>query len=411
MPAACASPEKACWMTMAFDLAAFKTPYVSYATSTGAIVAPLSREIESKRTTWVSTIIAVFFFMISEWLFFALAFFAAPASPYKRALPGYHFQFPRDHFEHPDFLTEWWYYTGNVRTTEGKRFGFELVFFRQAERRGPPDNSSAWRIDDLYLAHLAMTDVDEKRFVYRQRLNRAGPGIAGASFAERRVWNGNWSARWDGERQTLEAVADDIRFHLQLTPVKPPVIHGENGVSRKGAAAGKASHYVSFPRLAVKGRLNGLQVDGTAWMDHEWFTRQLESTQRGWDWFSAQLADGADLMLLRLRDRDGSINPYSAGTYIDAQGRGQHLRRGDFELTPLEFWLSEKTKSRYPIKWRMAVPKLGIVMQCTAALANQELVGEHGGPDYWEGAVRYSGSPGGIGYLEMTGYDKPGPQL
>src|SRR5947208_16408251 len=162
--------------------------------------------------------------MITEWLFFALlASLWAVDPPYREALPGYRFQFPRDHFEHPDFRTEWWYYTGNVRTGGGERFGFELVFFRQGERRGPADNRSAWRVDDMYLAPVALTDVSGKRFLYKQRLTRAGPGVAGASFDERRVWNGNWSAQWDGERQTLTAVAEGIRFRLRLTPAKPAV--------------------------------------------------------------------------------------------------------------------------------------------------------------------------------------------
>jgi predicted secreted hydrolase len=346
--------------------------------------------------------------MITEWLFFAfLASLLAAAPPYREALPGYRYQFPRDHFEHPDFRTEWWYYTGNVHTAQGEKFGFELVFFRQGERRGPSDNSSAWRVDDLYPAHLALTDINGKRFWFSERLNRAGPGIAGASFAERRVWNGNWSATWEGERQILTAMADDIRIRLELTPVKPPVIQGENGVSQKAAGAGKASHYVSFPRLEVRGQINGRKVQGTAWMDHEWFTHQLETAQAGWDWFSAQLADGADVMLFELRRRDGSIDPYSSGTYIDKQGRARHLKRGDFSLEPREYWTSPKTKARYPIKWRIAIPSLGLSLECAAALPNQELVAEHGGPNYWEGAVTYSGSVSGVGYLEMTGYDKP----
>jgi predicted secreted hydrolase len=346
--------------------------------------------------------------MITEWLFFAfLASLLAAAPPYREALPGYRYQFPRDHFEHPDFRTEWWYYTGNVRTAQGEKFGFELVFFRQGERRGPAGNPSAWRVDDVYPAHLALTDINGRRFWYRERLNRAGPGIAGASFAERRVWNGNWSAVWDGERQTLTAVADDIRFRLELTPRKPPVVHGENGISQKAAGAGKASHYVSFPRLDVRGQVNGRDVQGTAWMDHEWFSHQLESAQVGWDWFSAQLDDGADLMLFQLRRRDGTIDPFSAGTYIDRQGRTRHLQRREFTLEPLDYWISAKTKARYPIKWRITIPSLGISLECAAALPGQELVAEHSGPGYWEGAVTYSGPVNGVGYLEMTGYDKP----
>jgi predicted secreted hydrolase len=336
-----------------------------------------------------------------------MATLPAADSPYREALPGYRYQFPRDHFEHPDFRTEWWYYTGNVHTPQGRRFGFELVFFRQGERRGPSDNRSAWRADDMYLAHLALTDIDGKRFLYTERVNRAGPGIAGASFAERRVWNGNWSAAWDGDRQTLVAVADGIRFRLQLAPVKPLVIHGEQGVSQKAAGEGKASHYVSFPRLAVTGEINGQAAEGLAWMDHEWFTHQLESAQVGWDWFSAQFDNGADLMLFQLRRRDRNSDPYSSGTYIDGQGRARHLRRGDFTLEPREYWTSPKTKARYPVKWRISIPSVGVAVDCAAALPDQELVGERNAPTYWEGAVTYSGSASGAGYLEMTGYDKP----
>jgi predicted secreted hydrolase len=346
--------------------------------------------------------------MITEWLFFALLASLFAASPaYREALPGYRYQFPRDHFEHRDFRTEWWYYTGNARTARGERFGFELVFFRLGERRGPSDNRSAWHVDDLYLAHLALTDVNGKRFLYKERLNRAGPGIAGASFTERRVWNGNWSAAWDADRQTLTAMAEGIRLHLLLTPVKPPVIHGEDGISQKAEGVGKASYYVSFSRLAVAGDINGRAVEGTAWMDHEWFTHQLEPAQVGWDWFSAQLDDGADVMLFQLRRRDGSIDPYSSGTYIDRQGRARHLRRGEFTLEPREYWTSPKTKARYPIRWRITIPALGVNIDCTAALPEQELVGEYNGPTYWEGAVTYSGSATGVGYLEMTGYTKP----
>src|SRR2546422_6934786 len=145
---------------------------------------------------------------------------AATGFNYRTALPGYRYAFPRDHFEHPDFRTEWWYYTGNLRDTAGKHFGFELVFFRLGKHRGPAENRSAWRIDDLYLAHAALTDVDAKRFYDHQRLSRAGPGIAGASFADGRIWNGNWSVRWQGERQSLDATADEFSFLLALVPAK-----------------------------------------------------------------------------------------------------------------------------------------------------------------------------------------------
>ena len=339
----------------------------------------------------------------------ALLFLAA-ALDYKVALPGYHFQFPRDHFSHPDYRTEWWYYTGNVRDRGGHRYGFELVFFRQGQDRKQAGNASAWRVDDLYLAHLALTDSDAGRFRYTKRLNRGGPGIAGVSFEEGRIWNGNWQVRWDKatDVQRLTAIAEGVDFELRLTPVKPAVINGENGVSQKAAGVGRASYYVSFPRLAVEGRLNGAEVSGTAWMDHEWFTEPLDASQQGWDWFSVQLENGADIMLFDLRRTDGAIDPYSSGTFIAKDGRATHLKRGDFDLEPLEYWTSSKTRARYPVRWRISVPAMGISLECTAAVKGQELVSEDTpGLTYWEGAVTYSGSARGVGYLEMTGYSAP----
>ena len=336
----------------------------------------------------------------------------AEVDAYRQAAPGYHYSFPRDHFEHPEFRTEWWYYTGNVRDAEGKRFGFELVFFRQGQRRGPASNPSAWRVDEVYLAHLALTDIDGKHFYNHQRLNRAGPGIAGASFQEQRVWNGNWSAVWHGEKQVLEATADDFHFRLEVTPGKPPVVNGIDGVSQKGTGAGEASYYVSYTRLMVSGELaiegQPRTVTGTAWMDHEWFTNQLDKEQIGWDWFSVQLNDQTELMLFRLRRRDGSIDTHSSGTYVDRQGRARHLTNADLSLTPVSYWRSARTGASYPVHWKLGVPSLGIELDVRAVLDNQELVSEEKtGPTYWEGAVTYSGSAEGVGYLELTGYDQP----
>ena len=331
---------------------------------------------------------------------------------YRQALPGYRYEFPRDHFAHPDFRTEWWYYTGNLRDSGGKRFGFELVFFRQAQRRGATLNHSAWRVDDLYLAHLALTDIDGKRFHDHQRLNRAGPGIAGADSARRRIWNGNWSSQWDGDRQMLDAVAQEFHLRLRLNPLKPAVIHGTNGVSQKASGEGQASHYVSFSRLEVTGQLwlNGTfhEVRGTAWMDHEWFTHQLAGNQVGWDWFSIQLDNGSELMLFELRRKDGVIDPFSSGTFIDREGRAHHLTQSAFSLTPGAQWKSPRTGAAYPVRWQIRVPALGIALEARAQLDRQELIpAGNGGPAYWEGAVTYSGSSTGVGYLEMTGYDKP----
>jgi len=325
----------------------------------------------------------------------------ASGPAWREAIPGYHYQFPRDHFEHQDFRTEWWYYTGNVADAHGKRFGFELVFFRQGQNRSI-DNQSVWAVKALYLAHAALTDIDGGHFWYDERPNREGPGIAGASFTQQRIWNGNWQAKWNGESQTLDAITTTFRFHLDLKPQKPFVINGENGLSQKAEGQGRASYYVSFPLLSVTGKI--ITADGThdvtgqAWMDHEWFTEQLASDQVGWDWFSIQLNNNTELMLFELRKQDGSIDPYSSGTYVDAKGNAHHLKRADFTLGPMAKW------GKYPIAWKISVPSLNIELTSKAALDNQELRSPTG-PNYWEGAVTYEGTERGVGYLEMTGYD------
>ena len=313
------------------------------------------------------------------------------------AKPGYRYEFPRDHYAHPEFRTEWWYWTGNLRDSAGRRFGFELTFFRQAVNEKNRTPRDPWDVTDLYLAHLALSDVATGRFHHAERLNRAGPGLAGA------MWNGNWRA----SLTQLDAVHE--AFHLQLTfsTSKPPVIHGVNGVSQKAAGEGHASHYISFTRLETRGTLTlegrKFELEGSAWMDHEFFTHQLEPDQAGWDWMSIQLDDRRELMLFRLRRKDGSTDPYSAGTFIDAAGRARHLGVGDFTMTPTgERW------NNYPVAWRVEVPSLGLRLDASTPMRNQELGGEL---KYWEGAMDFSGTAKGVGYLEMTGYAGPPPRL
>jgi predicted secreted hydrolase len=339
------------------------------------------------------------------------------AAQYRTARPGYGYEFPRDHFNHPDFQTEWWYYTGNLKSADGRRFGFELTFFRHGISRDPA-KAATWDLKDLYIAHLALSDLDGGKFYHAERTNRSGPGIAAVSESLGRVWNGNWQIQWRGKDQVLSAIDERFRLHLTLHPEKTPVIHGENGVSQKTQGPGRASHYISLPRLASSGAIElgnkKFEVSGTSWMDHEFFTHQLESEQTGWDWLSLQLADNTELMLFRIRRKDGSIDPYSAGTYVDEKGKTTHLRSVDFALRPAEeIWTSPITGARYPIHWRIAIPKLNIELEAKTPLESQELTGKTGfTPNYWEGAIVLSGRHGpqslsGVGYLEMTGYDRP----
>jgi predicted secreted hydrolase len=339
------------------------------------------------------------------------------AAQYRTALPGYLYEFPRDHFNHPDFQTEWWYYTGNLKSADGHRFGFELTFFRQAVTRDP-NKVTAWEVKDLYLAHLALSDLDGGKFYHAERANRSGPGIAAVNESLGRIWNGNWQIQWRGSDQDLKAVDERFQLHLTLHPQKSPVLHGENGVSQKAEGPGRASHYVSLTRIATSGVIDlgnkKFEVSGTSWMDHEFFTHQLESNQTGWDWLSLQLGDHTELMLFHIRRKDGSIDPYSAGTYVDAEGKTTHLRSMDFKLQPAgEKWTSLLTGAVYPIHWKIAIPKLGIELDAKTPLESQELTGKTKlAPIYWEGAIiltgqRHSQPLSGAGYLEMTGYDRP----
>src|SRR6202165_1919587 len=185
-------------------------------------------------------------------LIVALLLLQPLAAQYRTALPGYRYEFPRDHFNHPDFQTEWWYYTGNLKSADGRRFGFELTFFRQAVSRDLT-KVAAWEVQDLYLAHLALSDLNGGKFYHAERTNRSGPGIAGMKESLGRIWNGNWQIQWHGSDQELKAVDERFQLHLTLHPEKTPVIHGENGVSQKAEGPGRASHYVSLTRLATSG--------------------------------------------------------------------------------------------------------------------------------------------------------------
>jgi predicted secreted hydrolase len=323
---------------------------------------------------------------------------------YRAALPGYRYEFPRDHFNHPEFQTEWWYYTGNLHDTHGRRFGFELTFFRHGVDRGK-ETAGIWDVRDAWLAHLALSDIDGGNFLHAERLNRSGAGMAGAPLDLARVWNGNWRVQWDLGSGTQQIAAIDPRFSFDLTlrALKPPAIHGIDGVSQKAAGAGRASHYISFTRLETRGEIvlegRTFNVEGLSWMDHEFFTQQLDAGQTGWDWFSLQLDDNTELMLFRLRRQDGAADPYSAGTYIDARGRAAHLAHDAFSVTPGKLW------RQYPVEWTVRVPSRGIDVRITTRLPQQEVASKQN--RYWEGAVDITGTRHGSGYVEMTGYAAP----
>ena len=337
---------------------------------------------------------------------------------WRSADPGRALVFPRDHAAHPDYRIEWWYYTGNLEAAGGRRFGYQVTFFRAGVDRRPV-NPSRWAVRDLYMAHLAVTDVARREHHVAERLNRAGVGWAGADPETLRVWNDGWTlALEEGGAHRLVAASDDGRMalDLRLEPAAPPVPHGEDGYSRKGNEPGNASHYYSLTRLPTTGRLtvggDSFDVAGASWMDHEFGSSFLEPAQAGWDWFSIQLDDGTDLMLYTMRRLDGSADPWSSGTVV-APGGVTRLRAGDYRLVPGRRWTSPESGAAYPVAWRISIPSLGVALRAEAAVDAQELrTGRSTGVTYWEGAIDVHGTRGGRpvtgrGYLEMTGYAGP----
>jgi predicted secreted hydrolase len=416
----------------------------------------------------------IFLLALNPWAFaFAAAPFAEPTPelPLARRTPdgfavpqpGRVFRFPQDHGSHPEFRIEWWYITGHLWDGASNRFGFQSTFFRTA---GPPpasaspglpinrasvaagvppavgggvsppglpgsravsrsvsnrelSRSSAFGTDQLFLSHFALLDVSTGRFRHQERLNREG-WSAGASVSNLNVWNGGGSLELtnaqDGVQLRLRShLRAEASWDLKLTPAKPLVVFGTNGVSRKGATDTAASHYLTFPRLHVDGLLEidgaSRPVRGIAWMDHEFSSSQLAPDQTGWDWAAVQLHDGREIMTYRMRRKDGSTDPFSTLAWIDRDGRITHLSSAQFTLEPRSRWKSPRSGGEYPqgLTLRSPDPATGapVTFQLVPLAADQELPGSIGEVPYWEGACRVldpAGTEVGSAFVELTGY-------
>ena len=329
---------------------------------------------------------------------------------FRPALPGYEYSFPADHGSHDDYRTEWWYYTGHLTTEAGRRYGFELTFFRVGIKPPATPVESKWDLRNVALAHFAVSDVDGKAFRYYEKLNRMSPFTAQAAAGHLDVSNEGWRAMTapDGAWRLIAAEGRDA-IDLTLRSRKPPAVHGENGISVKAPAAGYASHYYSMTRLEVTGTINGQRCRGLVWMDHEFGSSALREGQVGWDWFSVQLDNETELMLYIIRRADGTPDVTSSGSLITSDGSVIHIRRDQLAVTALSRWKSPHSGAVYPLGWRLAVPSLGLTLTLQPLLRDQELVTTRSTRvTYWEGAVDVSGSFNrvavrGEGYVEMTG--------
>jgi predicted secreted hydrolase len=347
------------------------------------------------------------------WLIWA---FLSPLDEWKVARPAYEWSFPRDHWAHEGYRTEWWYFTGHL----GERFAYQFTLFRIGVLRERPDLASSWTAKSFVMGHAALTDLVTKRHRFSEVLYREVPLLAGyGAFPEPRIgWSRApagtddvWSLSWNGEGFDFAARdrSEGFGFRLSTRPKKPLVFQGPGGFSRKGEAEGAASQYYSFTRLETSGEveLGGerFEVTGESWMDKEFSSSQLASNQAGWDWFSLRLDDGRELMLYLMRAGDGSVD-YANGTLVDGDGKASYLDRSAFEVEVLDHWTSPTTSARYPSKWRVRAADLDL--RITVPVADQENRSRlPRGVFYWEGAVRVEtldGKPMGRGFVELTGY-------
>lgn len=334
---------------------------------------------------------------------------------FKVVTPGRKFAFPIDHGEHPGFKTEWWYFTGNVLSDDGLEFGYQVTLFRVglANSEGST-NPSRWATDSLLMGHLAVSDISEQKFFSFERFSRRAMGLAGVEENGSRIWLESWIVNrlekgWSLRAKATEGSETEVALELSLLDVKPLVLQGEEGYSRKGPADKYASYYVSQTRLDTKGNItiNGSKhnVTGSSWFDHEWSSEAMAEGLVGWDWFSLQLEDNTEVMVYLLRYQDGRIEEASSGAYVDAQGQKTNLKLADLHVTQLDSYRSSKG-IEYPSKWRLEIPGQALRLDVVPKMAEQEMTS---GVPYWEGAVRVSGTKGGNpikghGFVELTGY-------
>ena len=326
--------------------------------------------------------------------------------------PGWKYDFPDDHGSHPAFPTESWYFNGHLRAANGQQFAFQLNFFRLALSPEPPNTNSAWATNQVYRAHLAITDVKQKQFHATERFSRAALKLAGAERSAGRVWLENWEMIFlhDGKVSNfqLRAGTKDTAIDLNLKEFKS-VIFGNEGLANMGQGNARFHAYI-FPRLAAQGQLTldneSLQVEGWAWLDRAWGEVPLSRGQIALNRFILQLDDNREIMVFQLRRRDGSGEPINRGLIVLPDGTVRGLRQRDLELTVLDQWKSPRNGSSYPAHWRLKLPTRDIELEIVPLLTDQEL--DHS-IRYWAGGVVIAGQEkgrrlNGHGHVELTGY-------
>lgn len=341
------------------------------------------------------------------------------AELWQRAIGPWSWMFPRDHGAHPNFKTEWWYFTGNLQDGQRRPFGYQLTLFRQGIQFTPAQQESQWAVRDGYFGHFTISDLAMGKFHVAERISRGALDEARAATDRMDVTLGPWSIRQkEGtEHYHLSASEAEMAIDFDVHPLKPLVLEGVGGLSRKADGVGEASYYYSYPRLATTGQLRvgdkAYAVSGPSWFDHEFSTSLLGKNQVGWDWFCIQLDNREELMLYAMRDKSGAMDPVSEGTWVKADGTTERLLPGSFSIEKKGSWHSPKSGAVYPSGWHLVVPGHRADLDVSPAMADQELhLTKMGALDYWEGACTIKGTVAdaavsGVGYTELTGYAGP----
>jgi predicted secreted hydrolase len=352
-------------------------------------------------------------------------------------VPGYKFEFPRDHLAHNSFRQEWWYLTANLTTEKGEQLGAQWTQFRVAlnppapqettlqatdpQTAAPqatdatPKSESTWATHQLYLAHSALTS--NNAHLAHEKWSRRHSEFAEVKLDPYQIRLDNW--QWQSETNalfpaTLTVENPDFSYRLKLNSQAPLQYQGVNGYSLKSRDGQVASYYYSQPFIEISGEINRNgkveQVTGQGWLDREWSSQFLTKTQQGWDWFALRLNDGSTLMLFQLRDqspaesaKNAPISAFYSARRMFADGTGRNINStdnpNDIQITPLKW--QHTVNGDYPVSWQVKIPSENIDLTITPLNPNSAMPLS---TPYWEGPVHLSGSHTGTGYMELTGY-------
>lgn len=335
---------------------------------------------------------------------------------FQKAFEKRKFIFPEDHGPHPGFRTEWWYFTGNIISDDNKKFGYQFTIFRTSLSSDKNQGISEWSSNQIYMAHFTVTDIANEKFYYDEKFSRDGNELAGATSNPFKVWLEDWQIAESENRTAFElpvinikAKTEKAEINLKLESLKPLILQGDEGLSRKGSQPGNASYYYSYTNLKTDGKIiieeKEFNVNGSSWMDREWSTSALSEDQKGWDWFALQLDDSTELMYYQMRKKDGTPDIFSKGVIVEKNGTVRQVKKDEVELVVTGNWKSNSGVN-YPSVWELKIPSENIDLKIIPAVKDQLL---NVSIKYWEGSVKIEGIKNnskisGRGYVELTGY-------